>query len=1140
LRANASVLQALPALPLARLVLLLVALFVVGGPCANGQTSQASIRGNVHDATNAVIPNATLSLMNTETRVVSTAKTNATGDYLFLNITPGTYTLEAKSTGFTAVKLTPFTLQVNQTPVLDFSLAPGQVDQVISVEATGEELQAASSELGLTLESKQITDLPLDTRNFTELFGTAPGVSPIVVGGSQTNSYTTSIGPVAIPSFNGQTNRSDIFVVDGILDIETFGNSYAVQPSIETIQDLKLQSHNDSAEFGGSTGGTINVATKSGTNTLHGSAWEYNKSPSLQAVYYFTPPNTPVAPFKQNQFGGTLGGPVVIPKLYNGRDKTFFFAGYEDFRFSGPGTATYLVPTAAELSGDFTADAPIYDPTTTTCTASGNCTRQQFSYMGVKNVIDPTRLNQGLITYAKDVFPPISTTPVGGGNNAYQSAPNVQDLYTYDGRVDETIGQKNSAFFRIMGIRGNQTSGRTQLPGTTQTNGYSYVGSYEHIFSPTSVLHVQAGKTYEARNFVQVYNNVPANLASTVGFPSGLDSGFVTLGKILPGFGIDGHIGELGDYANPETTANSYSIKGDYTKVLGRHTLKTGLEYNGIGESQDIEFAQEVMRAQETNSLNDGAAGFPQVSGNAVASFVLGIPGSFTKRNVQESLSPGGLLSWYVQDQFQVTRKLTLNVGIRYDLALIPKYGTPSQNNQAVGDFDFNNGTYIVYKVPGPCSTLGTAPCIPTAGGVLPDHVVASSDGKVLENQYNNAQPRLGAAYLINSTTVLRGGIGLAFDNYAGLVQNLRGVSGNWPSVAQIAQSNINSPTPAAPFPGYTVSNLPALTTLPSPTPFNQFNWFIDPNLKDAYSLQYNLGVQKQLGAATTASATYVGSVNRRLNVGGYWNVALTPGPGTPSLRAPYPYIAPTFYSRSNGNGDYNALQMQLVRRFNKGLAATIAYTFSKSIDEGCSGFFGTEGCSVQQIYDIKAERSVAAFDVPQNFVATWNYQLPIGRGKAINIENRALDIIAGGWQYSGFARFHSGTPYTVNLNADIANIGNSGYERPNIVGSTTPANRGKNDWLNAAGFAVPTQYTYGNEGRNRFRTEFSKDFDMSLFKEVQIERFHLRVAADAFNIFNHPIFGQPDSTLGDQNFGIISGTNSEARTVQLSGKVTF
>jgi len=1117
--------------------LILLCLMMFAGPLY-GQTSQATIRGTVHDSSNAVIVDASVALTNVDTHVVSKTTTNEKGDYVILNINPGSYTLEASAKGFTSQKLNPFALQVNQTSTLDFALSVGGIDTVVQVQAVGNQIEASTTELAMTLESKQISDLPLNSRNFTQLFAAAPGVSPIVVSGSQTMSYTTAIGPSIIPSFNGQSNRSDLFLVDGILDVETFGNAYAVQPGVDYIENMKLESHNDSAEFGGSTGGTINVSTKNGTNTLHGSAWEFYKPNSLQAEGYFTPHGTPQTPFTQNQWGGTLGGPVVLPKLYHGQNKTFFFAGYEDLRYSGPGTWSTTVPTAAELSGDFTADAPIYDPATTTCDANLNCTRQQFAYNGVKNMVDPSRIATGNVYYAQHIWPAAGLAGAPVGTNTFQNSPNTQDLYTFDARIDENLGSKDSVFFRYMALKGNQTSGRIQLPAVQSTNAYSYVGSYAHIFNASSVLHVQGGRTYESRPQTWRYHNVPSDIDAKAGFPSEFVSGFKSLGNIIPGIGLQNEVSEVGEDDNSEVTANSWSVKADFTHLIGKHTIKLGGEYNGIGESQTIEYSQLNFANAETSNPSDPS------TGNAVASFVIGTPNSFTKRNLAESITPGGIMGYYIQDQFQMTPKLTINVGIRYDLALIPKYGTPADNNQAVGNFDFNNGTYVVYKVPGPCAALQTAPCIPTPDGSLPEHVIASKDGKVLQNQYNNVQPRIGAAYRITPTTVIHGGFGIAFDNYAALVQNLRGVSGNWPSVGQVAKSNINVPTSSSAFPGYSTTNLPAMTALPDPTPFNQFNWFVDPNMKDAYSLQWNFGVQRQLDTATVVSATYVGSANRRLNYGDFYNTALTPGPGDPSLRSPYPYIAPTFYSMSKGEGDYNALQMQLTRSFHSGLAATVAYSWSKSIDEGCSGFFGSEGCSIQQIYNIKAERSVSAFDVPQSLVLTWNYALPVGRGKAINVNNRLLDLLVGDWQYSGFAKFYSGNPYNVTDAADIANIGSVSwwpYIRPNITGTVKPAHQTAQSWLNESAFTDPAQYTYGVTGRNNLRTQFYKGSDMSIFKEVRIkDRYAAKFTFDTFNTLNLAIWGQPDSAFHDANFGKVTSTNSGPRTIQISGKFTF
>lgn len=1106
---------------------------------ASAQTSQATIRGNVHDSTSAAVTDAKLVLMNVDTHVTSTTVTNSTGDYLFQNINPGNYTLEASRSGFSAQKLKPFVLVVNQTASLDFTLAVGNVTEVVQVDAVGEGVEASTSELGSTLETEQIEDLPLNGRNFTTLFTTVPGVSNLSVPGSQTLSYTTAIGSAIIPSFNGQSQRSNLFLVDGILDIETFGNAYAVQPIVDVIQDQKLQSHNDSAEFGGSSGGTINISTKPGTNTLHGSAWEYNKTSSLQALPYFTAPGTGQNGQKQNEFGGTLGGPVVIPRLYHGQNKSFFFGSYEGWRQSSPGTTILYVPTQAELGGDFRADAPIYDPASTTCDAStGTCTRQQFSYNGQLNVIPPSRLNQGDIYYAQNAVPGASSTPISGGN-ASSPSPSSQTYNEYDIRGDETIGQRDSAFFRIMGLKGPSSGGRAQLRSASTTNGYQYVGSYVHIFNASSTVHVQAGKTYLYRGYLANFVGVPSDFASKVGFPTGLSTGYFTLGNINPGFQVDNYFSDLGEDANPETTADGWSVKSDYTRVIGRHTLKVGAEFNKIGEGQDIEFGVVHFRSNETNSLNDTSA--TGVTGNALASFMIGTLNDATKRNLVESLGFGGVFGTYIQDQFQLTSKLTLNLGIRYDLALIPKYGTPSDNNQDVGNFDFNNGTYVVYKVPGPCASLGNAPCIPTPNGALPTNVVASSDGKVLENNNLNAQPRIGVAYRLTPTTAIRSGIGVAFDNYAALVQNVRGVSGNWPSVGQIQQGNFNVPTVANPFPNITPQTIPNLTSLPPATPFGLENWYVDPKMKDAYSFQWNFGVQRQLGPTTVASVTYVGSANKRLNVGGFYNVALTPGPGNPTLRAPYPYINPTFYSKSNGHGDYNALQAQLNRSFSHGLATTLSYTWGKSIDEGCSGFFGSEGCEVQQIYNIHADRSVSAFDVPQDFSATWNYELPIGRGKSVNVSNRALDMIAGGWQINGILQLISGNPYAVNISADIANIGNGGYERPNVVGSSVPSQRNVNDWLNPAGFAIPAQYTYGGMGRDSLRAQFYKDIDASISKEVAFEsRYRIQFRAEAFNLPNEHVFSQPASTLGAVNFGQINSTSNAPRSVQLVGRFIF
>ena len=575
------------------------------------------------------------------------------------------------------------------------------------------------------MQTEQIDDLPLNGRNFTNLFTVVPGVSTIVPGGSQTNSYNVAIGAGNIvPSVHGQTNRSDLFVIDGVLDIETFGDAYAVQPVIDVIQDQKLQSHNDSAEFGGSTGGTVNISTKSGTNSLHGSAWEFNKTGSLQALSYFTPAGSAQTKLNQNQYGFTLGGPVVIPKVYHGKDKTFFFVSYEGFNYNSPGQNIVTVPTAQQLAGDFTGlvDSngkliPIYDPATTTYDAKTQTySRKPFAYGGVPNMIDPKRLSQGDIYYAQNTLPAISSSAVSGGN-AFENSPSTQSFHEYDARGDEHIGQNDSVFFRMMGARGTEGSGWTAMPSTLSLDDYQWVGSYVHIFSPISTLHFQIGRTYLAKNSATRYASLPSGFAASAGIDTNIYAPYLTGDQLVPGYNASGYFNQS-ESINPFITANAKSIKTDYTLVLGKHTLKAGGEFNKMGEGTKILYADVSFVTPTTSDL------LGDNSGNSLASYMIGAPDNAIRRNSPESMGFGGVFSAYIQDSFQASNKLTVKLGIHYDFADYPRFGTAHDNNQATGNFDFNNGTYQVLHAIGSCAKLGTAPCIPTPDGSLPEHVV--------------------------------------------------------------------------------------------------------------------------------------------------------------------------------------------------------------------------------------------------------------------------------------------------------------------------------------------------------------------------------------------------------------------------------
>jgi hypothetical protein len=1101
---------------------------VMSGFLAYGQVSTASVRGTVADPQGALVPQADLVLTNVDTRVELRTVSNAAGVYVLLNVPPGNYTLQASASGLATQKLSPFVLAVNQSSTLDFRLQIGGVQQVIEVEAVGQAVQSATSELGSVVTTKEVVDLPLNGRNFTSLLVTVPGVAAVVAAGSQVGSRTRPIGTFVVPSFNGQTNRSNLFVLDGVLDSETLGNAYAVPPIIDAIQELKAQTHNDSAEFGGSLGGTINVVTKSGTNTVHGTVWEFIKNNAFNARNTFQPS---VGAFRQNQFGISMGGPVYVPKLYDGRNKTFFFFAYEGFRFTSPALTYMRVPTAANYAGDFTGVNPIYDAATTRLDpATGSYIRTPFA----GNQIPANRLNQGAIYYAQHVLPAAQVVPIPG-YNALDATPQQIRQSALNGRVDETFGNKDSAFFRYSLISQTGSGGRQQLKAATGQDANQYSLSWVHAFGPTSILQVQGGRVFSSVPTSQYFQNLPSDFLQKVGLPEGLTQGFGSIGQLVPGLDVTGYFS--GDEQNYQLqAADGWTIKANYSKSAGRHIFRMGGEFNKIGEAWS-KFT-DYMNFQSYETANPTSAGN---TGNALASYMLGLPYQVVKRNAPETLQFGGVMGLYFQDQWQATKKLAINVGLRYDRTFIPAYGTAAANNWYVGNVDFNTGTYVVLHTPQACAVTKAAPCIPTADGSLPANVVASPDGKFLHDATMNFQPRIGLAYRLFPKTAIRAGFGIVFDNYAGVIQTARNINGTWPSISSIQLSNINNPSSANPFPGYTIQNLPPVAALPSAAPKSIQGYYADPNWKDAYSMQWNFGLQHQLTDSTVVSANYVGSGSRRLDVGGEYNVATVPGPGDYTLRQPFPQFSPTEWDRSIGNSSYNSLQLQLNRRFSKGLAGTVAYTWSKSIDVGCSGFFNSEGCSVQQVYNLRQDRSVSAFNIPHAFAVSWNYELPVGKNKALSTRNRAVDYLVGGWQWNGIVQLRSGIPYSITVPSDVANIGWTGYARANLVGDPAIANPTTRTWFNTAAFATPSLYTYGNLGRNTMRTQFMHQFDMSLFRDFPIrERLKVEFRGEAMNVFNNVVYGQPGSSVGQPGFGQITSTAIDPRTLQLSAKIIF
>ena len=1177
---------------------LCVGLLVLLGRPVLAQLSSASLNGVVRDPSGAVVANASVGLRNVDTTVERTTVSNDAGNYVFQNITPGRYTLKVTASGFKSKQVSEFVLAVNQTATIDIPLEVGSQIDMITVEAGAEQLKVSTADLGTVIATRQVNDLPLNGRNFTQLLSLTPGVAPVSVSqnsmGGRDGGFTApiAVGSAFIfPAVNGQTNRSNYFLADGLNNFGTFQSTYAVPPIVDAIQEFKVVSHTDSAEFGSVLGGVVNVVTKSGTNNFHGTAWEYVRNNAFDSRPAFLLPTKRAPAFRQNQFGASFGGPVWIPKLYDGKNKTFFFAAYQGFRYTRDSATNILVPTEAQLAGDFSnvlakpckgVPCQIYNPFSTHASGSGFA-RDPFPGNQIpSNLIDPR-----MVAWARAIFPAAGPYDAETDTNFVDTTPVHQTQNEYSIRIDQNFGQKDSAFFRYSFINSTLSSagGLPNLVKNGFIPGRNWGGSYVHVFSPSLVLQAQYARTTGQDNSETRFTKLDAaQVNSAVGFSDAFVSGFAGVGggPLIPNPGISGYAsgntngGEI--IQNDPKATDSHQVSANLTKTFGNHTLVFGGGFTSSRFASPISYPQLGFARGATGNPQDGTQ-----PGDALASFLLNAPDNANRRNVNEKTRLGGVMSGFVQDSWKITPKLTLNAGLRYDITFIPPYGTHDtigqQGGIETGDINFNNGTYVVQKLPPPCSERGFAPCIPSimldasgntvscdpatqtclSPGILPDHVVVDPRGKIPHNTYTNFGPHVGLAYRLGDKTVVRGAFGIVYDNWAAVTQMAQNIEGSWPDVGQLIAQNLYSPSSGTLTPTITAQD-PFVGVggglFPAATPFSQVQWFYDPNIKNPYSMQWNFGIQRELGHSTTLEANYVGSGSRRLNVGGYYNTALTPGPGDPKLRAPYPYITPTFYDRSVGSGSYNALQFNMNKRYTNGLTYQVSYTYSKSLDEGSSGWFGVEGNSLTDPYNVKGSRGPSGFDLTHVLSVNTVYEIPVGKGKRFSTGSGVADYIVGNWQVNGIFTAHSGPPFNVYFGAsDWANTGNvswAQYERADLVGDPNSGSCPNGShvktpccWFNTSAFAVPAQYTYGNSGRDSMRSPGFWNVDLSIFRQFPLwsERRRIEFRAEGFNLFNHVIFDQPGNDISNTGtFGKVTKARDGtfARQLQFGAKIIF
>jgi outer membrane receptor protein involved in Fe transport len=1141
------------------LVLLLCLGFSVFSPTNADAQVNASIKGTVRDATGAVISGASVVLLNKDTNLSRTTTTNDAGYYSVPDVLTGNYELKVSKQGFRTAVQSGISLGVNQTAVFDLTLATGSTAESVTVQASAVALETATSELGVAVTRREVNDLPLNGRNFTQILNLTPGVSTVNVSQNSATSggiWSNPVGTFSYPSVNGQSNRSNLFLLDGVNNQGSFGSTYAVPPIVDDIQEFKVQSHNDDASFGGVLGGVVNVVTKSGTARYHGAAWEFLRNTAFDATNPFL---KKVTPFQQNQFGASFGGPLPIP--HEGQQKTFFYLSYEGFRNHTAASNRYLTPTAAQLGGDLTGiGGQIYNPYSGQafmCSPAGNPLPAPGNIQGAGtpcNKIPSTMIDPNMVKYAQTLFPAPNLT----GNANFNGLDTTKTITRQDegsGRLDHQFGQHDSVWGRYTSFR-QPVSGSGGFAGLLHgqvTNGYNVAADYTHLFSGTTLAEFHFGRTSVNIDQGSNFANAPPSFGTEVGFSPNFAGNFRGGVSMIPQVVIQGYIGNPNPSAHGAAQIDNTHVSdiweygGDFTKTIGRHTFKAGANF--ASNNSNALYLNSNVQFEAANTANPALSG-----GNALASFLLGIPNNAGRRNVIETEHAGWVDGFYAMDQWKVTNKLNVNFGLRYDITYMPIYGDNKNGNNFVGDMNFTNGTYILARNAPSCLQTNAAPCIP--GGVLPAHVVVTSLGgtAIYHTDYNDIQPRIGIAYQLRPNIVLRGGYGRFFDNWAAITQTGQNYEGTWPSLDQLGASNLNPvtagpPTVKAENP-LSQSSGPPVTT---GTPFNQSTWFADPYLKRPYADQWNFGIQQQLTSNVVLTANYVGSVGRRLDVGGAYNMATVAGgnancpASNKNCGAPFPYIGATAYDRSTGKSSYNALQASLNGRQSHGLAYLISYTWSKSLDLGCTGWYGVEGCSTQNPYNLQADKGPSATDLPQIFSAAWVYVLPFGKGSKMSSGNSVVDAVIGGWNLNGILSFSSGTPFDVGSGKDIAQTGNFnygngyGYERANVVGSLYPSSKSPSEWINIAAFKTPNLGTFGDLGRDSLRSDWNKNLDLSLFRQFPItERFRLEFRFEMFNATNTPVWAVPVSSLENQNFGKVIQTANVPRQLQFGLKLYF
>jgi hypothetical protein len=1095
------------------LVLLLTTLCL---PLFGQVSATGAVNGTVTDPAGLVVAAADVVLLNESTSLATSVTTNAEGQYRIQNLLPAVYTLTVAASGFRVVQVAPFRINVNQTLTVDVALQLGELSEKVEVVAQGELVQRTTVEVATVIQEKAMRDLPLNGRNYTQLITLTPGANGTRV--------------------NGQWADSNAYLLDGATNTSVLGSSSAYVPILDTIQEFSIQAHSDKAEYGGFTGATINVVSRSGGNRFTGSAWEFVRNDRLLARNPITQATLSKPPeFRQNQFGGTFGGPVMVPNLYEGKNKTFFFFAFERFMHRRSDVQRTRVPTANELAGNFSDSVlgrNIFDPSTTRPGPGGTVIRDQFP----NNIIPADRIDPLTQGYLKLMLPaPNYSDPNDLSVNRFDIFPNTQDKNDFSLRLDHRLSGRDNIWFRYSHADDVTNSLLTGgLFKREDSRDRRAVGAnWTHLFS--SSVFADLRFSYSDHPFRRL-DTMEGGAAAVVGLgfsQSKVDSyNIPTLG----GLGAINTPGINGRYAT--LTSVPYGFSGALSWIKGRHSVKYGFQV-ARKDFSNIAFTHSYgFNLQQTaDPQNLGRTGIE------LASLLLGMPNTTAHADgsYREAFNNWGV---YVQDEWKIRSNLTINAGLRFDAFPLPNfYGSTG----IISGWDWKTGEWLIggTELPPACDVAKVAPCLPGDGNLrnLPfgDKIRLADYPGVRHPIRDNFAPRLSAAYSLSQKTVLRAGYGIYFDTESSTAQEAQNTYGVWP--ANTTDSRTHNQVGASPT---TVSQVNAFVIAPLTTgaPWGRNTYFWDPKKKNAMSQQWNFDIQRELQRNLSLTVAYVGSIGRRLDLNVSANTAPTPGPGSAAdvnARRPFPYYGrDTLYGTDLGENSYNALQVKLDRRFSNGLQGLVSYTLSKTMDNGTDGFYIG---NPQNVYDLDAEWGPSNSDRTHILRISGIYELPFGKGKRWLTEGPAAHIL-GNWQFNTINTLQTGTPVVLSVAGDVANVGNlvKTYARPNVVGNPELSDPSRDRWFNTGAFEVPV-LSFGNAPRGLIRNPSFYNSDISLFKNVPIrERVNAQVRIEVFNAFNiqNPGNANGNASFGNTNFGRITSISGSPRDIQLAVKVTF